>query len=58
VLAKPAAGRATLPPAALRPPSGWDASQLTAMRGLYPDTLAVQHFTRQATPGALHDVDG
>jgi hypothetical protein len=28
------------------------------MRGRYSDTLAVQHFTRQATPGAMYDIDG
>ncbi len=39
-------------------PGGWDASQLAAMRGRYPGALAVHHLTRQATPGALHDVDG
>jgi 2-polyprenyl-6-methoxyphenol hydroxylase-like FAD-dependent oxidoreductase len=39
-------------------PGGWDASQLAVIRGRYPDTLAVHHLVRQATPGALHDVDG
>jgi hypothetical protein len=39
-------------------PGCWDASQLAAMRGRYPDTLAVHHLARQATPAALHDVDG
>jgi 2-polyprenyl-6-methoxyphenol hydroxylase-like FAD-dependent oxidoreductase len=40
------------------PAGGWDASQLTALRSRYPDTLAVHHLTREATSGALHDVDG
>jgi 2-polyprenyl-6-methoxyphenol hydroxylase-like FAD-dependent oxidoreductase len=36
----------------------WDASQLAAMRSRHPDTLAVHHLSREAVPGALHDVDG
>jgi 2-polyprenyl-6-methoxyphenol hydroxylase-like FAD-dependent oxidoreductase len=39
-------------------PGNWDASHLAVIRGRYPDTLAVHHLTRQATPGALHDLDG
>jgi 2-polyprenyl-6-methoxyphenol hydroxylase-like FAD-dependent oxidoreductase len=37
---------------------GWDATRLTAVRGRHPDTLALHHLTRDAVPGALHDVDG
>jgi 2-polyprenyl-6-methoxyphenol hydroxylase-like FAD-dependent oxidoreductase len=40
------------------PPGDWHVSQLTALRHRYPDTLAVHHLTREATPGALHDLDG
>ena len=40
------------------PPGDWHPSQLTALRHRYPDTLAVHHLTRAATPGALHDVGG
>ena len=40
------------------PLGDWHASQLTALRHRYPDTLAVHHLTREATPGALHDLDG
>jgi 2-polyprenyl-6-methoxyphenol hydroxylase-like FAD-dependent oxidoreductase len=40
------------------PPGDWRVSQLTALRHRYPDTLAVHHLTREATPGALHDLDG
>jgi 2-polyprenyl-6-methoxyphenol hydroxylase-like FAD-dependent oxidoreductase len=40
------------------PPADWHASQLTAMRQRYPDTLAVHHLTRAAAPGALHDLHG
>jgi 2-polyprenyl-6-methoxyphenol hydroxylase-like FAD-dependent oxidoreductase len=40
------------------PPAGWHPSQLTAVRHRYPDLLAVHHLTREATPGALHDLDG
>jgi hypothetical protein len=39
-------------------PDSWDASQLDALRSRYSDTLAVHHLTREATPGALHDLDG
>jgi 2-polyprenyl-6-methoxyphenol hydroxylase-like FAD-dependent oxidoreductase len=39
-------------------PGDWHPSQLTALRHRYPDTLAVRHLTREATPGALHDPDG
>jgi 2-polyprenyl-6-methoxyphenol hydroxylase-like FAD-dependent oxidoreductase len=40
------------------PPGDWHPSQLSALRHRYPDTLAVHHLTRAATPGALHDRDG
>jgi 2-polyprenyl-6-methoxyphenol hydroxylase-like FAD-dependent oxidoreductase len=40
------------------PPGDWHPSQLTTLRHRYPDTLAVHHLTREATPGALHDVGG
>jgi 2-polyprenyl-6-methoxyphenol hydroxylase-like FAD-dependent oxidoreductase len=40
------------------PPGSWTASQLTALRSRYPDTLAVHHLTREAAPGVLHDLDG
>jgi 2-polyprenyl-6-methoxyphenol hydroxylase-like FAD-dependent oxidoreductase len=40
------------------PPGDWHPSQLTALRHRYPDTLAVHHLTRAATPGALEDPDG
>ena len=40
------------------PPGDWHPSQLTTLRHRYPDTLAVHHLTRGATPGALHDRDG
>jgi 2-polyprenyl-6-methoxyphenol hydroxylase-like FAD-dependent oxidoreductase len=40
------------------PPGDWHPSQLTALRHRYPDTLAVHRLTREATPGALHDVGG
>jgi 2-polyprenyl-6-methoxyphenol hydroxylase-like FAD-dependent oxidoreductase len=40
------------------PTGGWEAGQLTALRSRYPDTLAAHHLTREATPGALHDLDG
>jgi hypothetical protein len=40
------------------PVSGWNASQLTAVRRRYADMLAVHHLTRDAAPGALRDVDG
>jgi 2-polyprenyl-6-methoxyphenol hydroxylase-like FAD-dependent oxidoreductase len=36
----------------------WHPSQLTALRHRYPDMLAVHYLTREATPGALHDLDG
>ena len=36
----------------------WHVSQLTALRHRYPDTLAVHHLTREATPNALHDLEG
>jgi 2-polyprenyl-6-methoxyphenol hydroxylase-like FAD-dependent oxidoreductase len=38
------------------PPDAWDADQLTAVRARYRDVLAVLHLTRDATPGALHDI--
>jgi 2-polyprenyl-6-methoxyphenol hydroxylase-like FAD-dependent oxidoreductase len=40
------------------PAGSWAASQLAAVRSRYPDTLTVHHLTREAAPGALHDVDG
>jgi hypothetical protein len=40
------------------PPDAWDADQLTAVRARYRDVLAVLHLTRDATPDALHDLDG
>jgi 2-polyprenyl-6-methoxyphenol hydroxylase-like FAD-dependent oxidoreductase len=40
------------------PPGDWHPSQLTTLRHRYPDTLTVHHLTREATPGALHDLDG
>jgi 2-polyprenyl-6-methoxyphenol hydroxylase-like FAD-dependent oxidoreductase len=40
------------------PPGDWHASQLTALRRRYSDTVAVHHLTRTVAPGALHDVDG
>jgi 2-polyprenyl-6-methoxyphenol hydroxylase-like FAD-dependent oxidoreductase len=40
------------------PVGGWNASQLSAVRRRYRDTLAVHHLTQDAAPGALHDVDG
>jgi hypothetical protein len=40
------------------PPGDWHPSQLTALRHRYPDTLAVHHLTRTATPGALHNLEG
>jgi hypothetical protein len=40
------------------PVGHWDASQLTALREGYVDLLAVHHLTREAIPGALHDLDG
>jgi 2-polyprenyl-6-methoxyphenol hydroxylase-like FAD-dependent oxidoreductase len=40
------------------PVGDWHPSQLTALRHRYPDTLAVHHLTREATPGALEDSDG
>jgi 2-polyprenyl-6-methoxyphenol hydroxylase-like FAD-dependent oxidoreductase len=41
-----------------RPVGDWHPSQLTALRHRYADTLAVDHLTREATSGALHDLDG
>jgi 2-polyprenyl-6-methoxyphenol hydroxylase-like FAD-dependent oxidoreductase len=40
------------------PPVDWHPSQLATLRHRFPDTLAVHHLTREATPGALHDLDG
>jgi 2-polyprenyl-6-methoxyphenol hydroxylase-like FAD-dependent oxidoreductase len=40
------------------PVGDWDASELTALRRRYPDTLTMHHLTREAAPGALHDVAG
>jgi 2-polyprenyl-6-methoxyphenol hydroxylase-like FAD-dependent oxidoreductase len=40
------------------PVGEWHPSQLSALRHRYPDTLAVHHLTREATPGTLHDLDG
>jgi 2-polyprenyl-6-methoxyphenol hydroxylase-like FAD-dependent oxidoreductase len=39
-------------------PDAWDAGQLTAVRARYREVLAVHHLTREAAPGALHDIDG
>ena len=36
----------------------WHVSQLTTLRYRYPDTLAVHYLTREATSGALNDLDG
>jgi FAD binding domain len=36
----------------------WHPSQLSALHRRYPDMLAVRHLTREATPGALQDLDG
>jgi FAD binding domain len=40
------------------PLGDWHPSQLTALRHRHPDTVAVHHLTREATPGALADPDG
>jgi hypothetical protein len=40
------------------PVGDWHLSQLTSLRHRYPDTLAVHYLTREAMPGALHDLDG
>jgi 2-polyprenyl-6-methoxyphenol hydroxylase-like FAD-dependent oxidoreductase len=40
------------------PLGDWHPSQLTALRHRYPNALAVHYLTREATPGALHDLDG
>jgi 2-polyprenyl-6-methoxyphenol hydroxylase-like FAD-dependent oxidoreductase len=40
------------------PAGDWHPSQLSMLRHRYPDTLAVHHLTREATPGALEDLDG
>jgi hypothetical protein len=34
------------------------ASQLAVVGGRYAGMLAIHHLTRDASPGALHDVDG
>jgi 2-polyprenyl-6-methoxyphenol hydroxylase-like FAD-dependent oxidoreductase len=39
-------------------PGDWDAGQPTAVSARYREVLAVHHLTREAAPGALHDVDG
>jgi 2-polyprenyl-6-methoxyphenol hydroxylase-like FAD-dependent oxidoreductase len=39
------------------PVGSWDASQLTAL-GRYSHTLTMHRLTREAVPGALHDLDG
>jgi 2-polyprenyl-6-methoxyphenol hydroxylase-like FAD-dependent oxidoreductase len=39
-------------------PGDWDAGQLTAVRARYRDILTVHQLTREATRGALHDLDG
>jgi 2-polyprenyl-6-methoxyphenol hydroxylase-like FAD-dependent oxidoreductase len=39
------------------PAGGWDASQLTAL-GRCSHTLTMHRLTREAVPGALHDLDG
>jgi 2-polyprenyl-6-methoxyphenol hydroxylase-like FAD-dependent oxidoreductase len=40
------------------PTDNWDTSQLTAVRRGHADRVAVHQLTREATPGALHDLDG
>jgi 2-polyprenyl-6-methoxyphenol hydroxylase-like FAD-dependent oxidoreductase len=40
------------------PVGDWHPSQLAALRHRHPDILAIHHLTREATPGALHDLDG
>jgi 2-polyprenyl-6-methoxyphenol hydroxylase-like FAD-dependent oxidoreductase len=40
------------------PLGDWHPSQLATLRHRFPDTLAVHHLTREATPGALHDAHG
>jgi FAD binding domain len=39
-------------------PGGWDAGQLAAVRERFAGMLTLHHLTREAAPGALHDVDG
>jgi 2-polyprenyl-6-methoxyphenol hydroxylase-like FAD-dependent oxidoreductase len=39
-------------------PDDWDAGQPTAVSARYREVLAVHRLTREAAPGALHDVDG
>jgi 2-polyprenyl-6-methoxyphenol hydroxylase-like FAD-dependent oxidoreductase len=38
-------------------PNDWDAGQLAAAAGRYAGVLAVHHLTREAMPGALHDIN-
>ncbi|HEV8653245.1 MAG TPA: FAD-dependent monooxygenase [Actinomycetes bacterium] len=40
------------------PPGSWNTSRLTAVRERHANLLAVHHLTREAAPGALHDLDG
>jgi 2-polyprenyl-6-methoxyphenol hydroxylase-like FAD-dependent oxidoreductase len=40
------------------PPGSWDAGPVTAVRRRYPDILVIDHLTSEASPGALHAVDG
>jgi 2-polyprenyl-6-methoxyphenol hydroxylase-like FAD-dependent oxidoreductase len=40
------------------PPGDWQPGQLTTLRHRHPDTLTVHHLTREAVPGALHDLGG
>jgi hypothetical protein len=40
------------------PVGSWNASQLTVLREGHADMLDVHHLTREATPGALQDLDG
>jgi 2-polyprenyl-6-methoxyphenol hydroxylase-like FAD-dependent oxidoreductase len=39
-------------------PGDWDPGQLAAVRARHAGTLAVHHLSREAAPGALHDIDG
>jgi 2-polyprenyl-6-methoxyphenol hydroxylase-like FAD-dependent oxidoreductase len=40
------------------PVGDWDGRQVATVSGRHAGTLAVHHLTRDATRGALHDVDG
>jgi 2-polyprenyl-6-methoxyphenol hydroxylase-like FAD-dependent oxidoreductase len=39
-------------------PGDWDPRPLAAVRARCTGTLAVHHLSREAAPGALHDIDG